>query len=206
MEKDVNIKRHHSQTSYTRFLFFLIATKMDKFAAKLVRDFVEFDPNFFEQGTTEERQYPIFLAFRAEMYDTVRAIMEHPKVDVNAIKCTYTDDPFPFYVFTTTYKKSMYKTAKTREAIDFAIEVLKQIKDINQTDSCGCTMLHYACEDSMMYPIMEYICSREDAELEIQDYDGATPLDIALYAQNRQAAKFLKEKIEQKFAGVKKNA
>lgn len=205
MEKKLNIKRHHSQTSFTRLLFSLIMQKKDILASEFVQDFPQFDPNFFEKETTEEQQYPIFLALDRNMYYTVKAIMTHPKTVIENLNCAYTDEPFFFRVFMKAYRASMYNSEQTRNAIHFTLDVLKIIKNINQTDSCGYTILHYACEDNNLYPITEYICSREDAILDIKDFDGSTPLDIAIYSENRQAIKLLSKKRTEIFANSVKN-
>ena len=203
-DKTKKITKHHSQTSFTRLLTMLIDCNQENLAIKLINEHKEFDPNFVEEGNgNQEQEHPIFIAYNANMPNLAMTMVKNLKTPIDDVRSHYTDESFPFYCFMSAYKVSAYNKPNAKNRVNFALDVLKETKNINMVDSCGSTILHYACEDPLLLPIVQYICSREDADLSVQDYDGSTPLDIAAYSQNRQAVKFLAEKKTEKLAGVK---
>lgn len=192
-----NIERHFSQTAYTRLLKTFIELREEQRAVALVSIRQEFDPNFIE-GTINVDEPPIFKAYDASMYRLVAEIMKHPKFSFD-VKARLGHENFVQYVFMTAYRSSMYRNSDVmKKRIDFCIEVLKQVKDAMQVDMYGSSLLHYACEDRLLLPIVEYLISREDVDIEAQDGEGNTPLEIASYNQNRMASSIIFKEINRR--------
>lgn len=164
-----------------------IDEKNYKDAIKLLKENKNVDPN-----TMFLSNLPIVKSFTSANKELFDALVNHEKFDVSL-----TDgfgEPFAQFLVLNIQSKEDNKgeQEKIKTYTSMCMTFLENPKyDCNVGDINDDTVLHLACETPLTLPIVEYLVSRKDVDINLTNDWGYTPLDVAIESLNTEAIKLL---------------
>lgn len=184
LTSDVFVKSNNIEPQI--LLHKLIDEKNIQAAIKLLEENPELDPN-----TMFYNNLPIVKALMQGSKPLFDALVNHKNFDMNLTE----GFGEPYAQFLLLFMQSEYSKnnkGKMDVYIDMCLSLLQNPKyNCNCEDINNDTVLHLACESTITLPIVAYLISRGDVQINSTNDWGYAPIDVAIENNNTEAIKML---------------
>lgn len=154
-------------------------------AIELLHEDADLDVNYIFNGTTA-----IFKAINSHQYNVVKAIVSHPKFDVNG-KDNFGETSVQslMYIYLTT------SVAKERDVMkELILHIIDHGYNLNDTNINGDTVINCACEDVKFIWLVEKLISNREVDLNVVNDINCTALGNAIRKKNTSALELLSQR------------